>query len=61
MKATNSGTLSVMSSRVRVKILVAMPSRCICTRTPSIFHSSAAGEIWPSASTIEGDDRASMG
>ncbi len=61
MRATSSGTRSVMSSRVRVKILVAVPSRCICTRMPSIFHSSAAGEIWASASTIDDAELASMG
>ncbi len=44
--ATISGTRSVMSSSVLVKTRTRSPSRWIWILMPSIFHSSAAGEIF---------------
>ena len=41
--STSSGTRSVTSSSVRVNTATRSPSRWICTRMPSSFHSTAAG------------------
>ena len=52
--STISGTRAVMSSSVRVNTLTSGPSRCTWTRMPSIFHSTAAGDIRSKAAAAAG-------
>ncbi len=58
---TISGTRSVMSSSVLVNTRTRLPSRWIWILMPSIFHSSAAGEIFSSAAARLGAEAASIG
>ena len=58
---TISGTRSVMSSSVLVNTRTCSPSRWIWILMPSIFHSSAAGEIFSRAASRLGAEAASMG
>ena len=55
---TTSGTRAVMSSRLRVKTATSSPSRCTWMRTPSSFHSTAAG---PTSRQRRGDARRGLG
>ncbi len=50
-----------MSSSVRVKTRTSAPDRCTWIRMPSIFHSTAAGEIRSSAAASVGAVAASIG
>ena len=56
-----SGTRAVMSSSVRVHTPTWSPRRCTWIRTPSIFHSTAAGDTLPRAAATSGADAASIG
>ena len=58
---TISGTRWVMSSSVLLNTRTRSPSRWIWIRMPSIFHSSAAGEIFSKAASRLGAEAASMG
>ncbi len=59
--STTSGMRSPIGSSVRVKTAMSSPSRCTWMRTPSSFHSTAAGSTCCNAPSSDGAVLASIG